>query len=80
MNPDTSPLGPATKAIFLEGRDLSTHDAEDLAHAAFASIDTDALADVLSTLTTCDGQPHASELHQHQARAVKNWLTGKDTE
>ena len=27
-------------------------------------------AQVLSTLTTCDGQPHATELHRRQARAL----------
>lgn len=27
-------------------------------------------AQVLSTLTTCDGQPHATELHHRQARAL----------
>ena len=27
-------------------------------------------ARVLSTLTTCDGQPHATELHRRQARAL----------
>ena len=27
-------------------------------------------ARVLSTLTTCDGQPHATELHHRQARAL----------
>ena len=27
-------------------------------------------AQVLSTLTTCDGQPHATELHRKQARAL----------
>lgn len=27
-------------------------------------------AQVLSTLTTCDGQPYASELHRRQARAL----------
>lgn len=84
MNPDTSPLGPATKAIFLEGRDLSTHDAEDLAHAAFASIDTTQLADALhgdqcpedpdpGDYCTCDGA-HYDRL----ALVVKNWLTGKE--
>ncbi|HLS00505.1 MAG TPA: hypothetical protein VK054_00765 [Beutenbergiaceae bacterium] len=50
----------------------------DLAKAVFDSINTDQLANVLSTLTTCDGQPSASELHRRQAHAVKNWLTGKD--
>lgn len=72
MNPDTSPLGPATKAIFLEGRDLSTHDAEDLAHAAFASIDTDQLADVILAANLF-GDGTAMDA----AHAVKNWLTGK---
>lgn len=27
-------------------------------------------AQVLSTLTTCDGQPYATELHRRQARAL----------
>ena len=27
---------------------------------------------VLSTLTTCDGQPHATELHRRQARALSD--------
>lgn len=27
-------------------------------------------AQVLSTLTTCDGQPHATELHRRQANAL----------
>jgi len=27
-------------------------------------------AQVLSTLTTCDGQPHATELHHRQAQAL----------
>lgn len=27
-------------------------------------------AQVLSTLTTCDGQPYATELHHRQARAL----------
>ena len=27
-------------------------------------------AQLLSTLTTCDGQPHATELHRRQAQAL----------
>ena len=27
-------------------------------------------AQVLSTLTTCDGQPHATELHRRQAQTL----------
>ena len=73
MNPDTTPLGPATKAIFLEGRNLSTHDAEDLARAAFESIDADQLADVILAATRF-GDGTAMDA----AQAVKNWLTGKD--
>lgn len=46
--------------------------------AVMESIDTNQLANVLSTLTTCDGQPHPSELHRRQAQAVKNWLTGNN--
>lgn len=29
-------------------------------------------AQVLSTLTTCDGQPHATELHRRQAQALSD--------
>ena len=37
----------------------------------------DDIARVLSTQTTCDGQPHPSELHYRQADAVLAYLAGE---
>ena len=41
----------------------------DLLHSRMTEI-IEQSAQVLSTLTTCDGQPHATELHHSQARAL----------
>ena len=74
---DQTPIERAAQAIrddWQTGRQATELDRRD-ARTAFESIDTNQLADVIRRATD-----NGADRTEEYALAVKNWLTGKDTE